>query len=270
MEPILEVRLHVYDLIPEDTPTSGGAGGGNNRNHHGNAFLRMFSRTVLPMVGMGAYHTSLEIDGFVYVYAANVGITKTKLTSTITPETMVPPQMATYRESIYLGSCQRTRTEIHEIVRNLQSNSFGPQSYHLVHRNCNHFTETFATALLLYDQLILDYQQQQQKSSSSSLHRLKTYPTWINRLAYSSSSMIAHDIDIVPCQVIAEAQMAIDAKNKVTWAFPDNTTSHKQPPPNNNKKNASSSAAKKQLTEAQKEALAKIRKGTGTLSRAKN
>lgn len=265
MEPIQEVRLHVYALTPEENLTSGGGGGGGSNRNHGNAFLRMFSRTVLPMVGMGAYHTSLEIDGYVYVYAANVGITKTKLTSTTTPETMVPPQMATYQESIFLGSSRRTRAEIHDIFRNLQSNTFGAQSYHLVHRNCNHFTETFATALLLYDELILDYQQQQQSPSFVSSLRLKTYPTWINRLAYSSSSMIAHDIDIVPCQVITEAQLAIDARNKVTWAFPTTTTtatSSSFPKQPKKKKNASSNATKKQLTQAQRAALAKIRKGT--------
>jgi hypothetical protein len=58
----------------------------------------------------------------------------------------------------------------------------------LVHRNCNHFTETFATALLNYEDLM---------EGKPLLGRLNVYPVYINRLATTGAAFVGHDDDIV-------------------------------------------------------------------------
>jgi hypothetical protein len=86
MECAKDVVLHVYELQPS-----------------GNASF--FSR-MLGSLGHGAYHTSLEVDGYRYTFAANVGIVKTA-----SRNEGVPPG-ATYKEAIPLGSCSCTRGEV--------------------------------------------------------------------------------------------------------------------------------------------------------------
>lgn len=220
-EEIKDVVLHVYRIAPSDE----GA----------NSFVSRF----LPAIGFGAYHTSLEVDGYRYSFAANAGITKT-----LSRNEGVPPGAA-FEESIFLGGFQFNRGEINGILKKLEK-FFGPTSYHLVHRNCNHFTETFATTLIIPDRLLENKKQKE---------RLKSYPDHINRLANTCKFGISHDDDIVPCQIWEEARSALAADEKVSWNFTAEGT----------KKEASKSKKKgnekKELSEKQKAILSKIRAG---------
>jgi hypothetical protein len=74
-----------------------------------------------------------------------------------------------------------------EIVQNMKA-TFSETAYHLVHRNCNHFTETFATALLKYEDLM---------EGKPLLGRLNVYPVYVNRLATTGATFVGHDDDIV-------------------------------------------------------------------------
>ena len=120
----------------------------------------------------------------------------------------------------------------------------------VLHRNCNHFTETFATAIILQDTL-----------SESGPAKLKTYPEWINRLANTSKMVISHDVDIVPCNVVEEARKAVGADQKVGWGFSNNNNSNAKSATTSNKWTSNGKSTKKELTEKQKAALAKIRGG---------
>jgi len=228
MEELKDVVLNVYSLAPtsddqQAQQSSGRAGAG-------------FLARLLPSVGMGAYHTEIVLDGYHYTFAANAGIVKTAAVR-------VPPQ-ASFQESIPLGSCRPPRNEINGIVKKLGDLYFTATAYHLVHRNCNHFTETFATALILHDDLIDNMEKPK---------KLKSYPEWINRLAGASSMVVSHDEDIVPCQVWLEAAKAVGADEKVGWSLQSKakTTS---------KAASKTSNQKKELSEKQKAILAKIRK----------
>lgn len=226
MEELKDVVLHVYEL--QTTPNQ------QQQQSAGVRALSFFSR-MLPSMGMGAYHTSLEVMGDRYTFAANAGIVKTRSRSEA-----VPPG-ATYKEAIQLGACSlRNRGELNEVVTKL-SEFFSKTAYHLVHRNCNHFTETFATAIILKDSL-----------AEPGNHKLKYYPEWINRLAKNGSVVISHDEDIVPCNVLQEARKAVGADTKVGWEFSSNDNSH-------GRRNSSRSS-KKELSEKQKAMLEKIRK----------
>jgi hypothetical protein len=205
--------------------------------------MSFFSR-LLPSVGMGAYHTSIEVMDDRYTFAANAGIVKTR------SRNEGIPLGATYKEAIPLGACSvKHRGEVQEIVNKL-AEKFGPKSYHLVHRNCNHFTETLATALILKDQLI------ESSNQKKTTKRLKSYPECINRLANTGKMIISHDSDIVTCNVLEEASKAVGAGEKVGWEF---TTTGSKGQTDTTKKNKTKSGGKKELTEAQKAALAKIR-----------
>ena len=227
MEVLKDVVLHVYQL--ETSPEQ------QQQQSGGTRALSFFSR-LLPSMGYGAYHTSLEVMDDRYTFAANAGIVKTR-----SRNEAVPPG-ATYKEAIALGACSvRNRGELQEIVTKL-SPFFSSTAYHLVHRNCNHFTETFAMAIIMKDSL----------AEPGNHHKLKFYPEWINRLANTSKMVVSHDDDIVPCNVLEEARKAVGADQKVGWDFSSN----------NNAKSSSKrgSSKKKELTEKQKAALAKIRK----------
>jgi hypothetical protein len=113
-------------------------------------------------------------------------------------------------------------------------------------RNCNHFTETLATAIILQDGL-----------AESGHPKLKSYPEWINRLANTSKMVVSHDDDIVPCNPLEEARKAVGADQKVAWGFSNNND--KSATANNKRNSSGKSTSKKELTEKQKAALAKIR-----------
>ena len=214
MEGAKDVILHVYEL------QSGNSGS--------------FLSRVLPSIGMAPHHTSLEVDGYRYTFAANAGIVKTA------SRNEGVPTGAAYKEAMPLGSCACNRGEISAILKKL-GETFHGTSYHLVHRNCNHFTETLATAIILNDKLM-----------DKNQGRLDTYPEWVNRLANTSKMVISHDEDIVPCDPLAEARKATGADEKIGWDLPSAkekasmTSSSKQ-------------SGKKPLTDKQKEILAKIK-----------
>lgn len=223
MEGAKDVVLHVYELQPPSS-SSGGS---------------FFSR-MLVGVGMAPHHTSLEVDGYRYTFAANAGIVKT-----VSRNEGVPPG-ATYKEAIPLGGCSCNRGEVNGILKKL-GETFHGRSYHLVHRNCNHFTETLATAIILNDQLVDPKQ-----------GRLKSYPDWINRLASTGSMVISHDDDIVPCNVIAEARKATGADEKIGWDL----GSKQAKSSSSASKSSTKQSSKKELTEKQKAMLAKIKGGS--------
>jgi len=228
MNVLQDVILHVYELqtTPDQQP--------EQQQSTGVRAMSFFSR-VLPSIGMGAYHTSLEVMDDRYTFAANAGIVKTR-----SRNEAVPPG-ANYKESIPLGACSvRNRGELQEIINKLQI-FFHGSAYHLVHRNCNHFSETFATAIILQETL----------AEPGGPQKLKSYPDWINRLANSSKLVVGHDADIVPCNVLEEARKAVGADQKVGWDF-----NNKNDKTAGGKRNSS---GKKELTEKQKAALAKIR-----------
>ena len=220
-----DVVLNIYELVPPSD------------EQQGNSMLRFFGN-VLRSSGMGTYHTSISIRNHCYTFGSVSGIIKT----TTMRERSSIPEGASYQESINLGPCTLdTQGEINEIVNNLRT-FFTGTSYHLANRNCNHFTETFASALLMGDRLISE------KPCS-----IDKYPKWVNRLAKTGTSLGVNDGNV--CDVWMEARTATGADKKVSNEL---SSTHK-PNKNTSKK---SSSKKKQLTEKQKAALAKLKKST--------
>ncbi len=116
---------------------------------------------------------------------------------------------------------------------------FKGENYHVVQRNCNHFSETFATALILGNDLLEQPHKQ---------HSLDTFPAWVNRLARLGT--ITGLNDGIACNVMEEARVAAGVTGKVGWnltARDKDTTS-------------SGNSQKKELSEKQKVMLAKLKR----------
>lgn len=221
----MEVILYIYKL-------------GNANN--------FWCQTFLPAVGMGAFHTCIQVDGKLYTFDALKGIVVQNMNH-VNITRLSDGELL--EQSICLGICNLTRGEIQQIVNRLQNDFFHEKSYHLVHRNCNHFSETFALALLQHDELI-------EKGPNPSIKN-SLYPTHINRLAGASGLFIKHDDDIVPCKPLEEAAIAVGASEKLGWTFAKKIEPSFS---NSTKESLGSNQKKKELTEAQKAALDKLRK----------
>ena len=333
MEEVKDIVLNVYSLsIPSTTEPPSNAPSGrntgstnghdarntttttttntttNNNSSSSNSWTSFFVGKMLPSMGMGAYHTSLRIGAeesgpyvTTYTFVANRGIVQEKRQRNSSSSSSLPAH-ATFKEEIVLGSCTCQRGQVNEIIQILSQYYFTNTSYHLVHRNCNHFTETFATALIHYQEFI-DLKNNWSMETPvtrrplwSRKSSLTTYPDWINRLAHTGANVISHDTDIIPCHPYHEAYHAVtkttmdgsgsmmsnnhrrdDSTDKTTGRWggfslvlpggsKSNTTASTATTTSNRNATSSSSSSKpkknekKELTEAQKKLLEKIRK----------
>jgi PPPDE putative peptidase domain len=164
-----------------------------------------------------------------------------------------------------------TMAVIDDLLGVLRDKYFTTTSYHMVYRNCNHFTETFATALVLYDTIITtttNHNNTNHRNKNTTTFRLETYPKWINRLAKTAAgtSILSRQEDhpnlppIIPCQVYSEAwdacQTILQQRNP-TSSFITMSESKKNPTTSTT---TTTTTTKKTLTETQKKLLEKIRK----------
>ena len=227
------VILNIYDLVPEQQQQT-------------SSLSNFFSGLLTPL-GFGAYHTSIDVRGYRYQFGASVGIVRTSSPQgggdTAESLRYVPPNGA-YRESIVLGQTWFEQAEINAIIQRMREDKFKGDNYHLAGRNCNHFSETFAMALILGDELLDD----------RSNKKLNNFPSYVNRLAKTGTSFGIDDG--TACDVLEEARVAAGSKGKVGW---DLTSSSKAK--NKSSDTSAKRSQKKELTEKQKALLAKLGKG---------
>ena len=91
------------------------------------------SNEFLYPLGLGVYHSGVEISGVEYTFAGESGIYE------MTPK-HAPP--AKFRESIDLGLSPGAR-EISNAIEELKK-SFKGTDYHVLNKNCNHFAGSTA------------------------------------------------------------------------------------------------------------------------------
>ncbi len=241
------VILNIYDLAPDQSSST--ASSTDETQQQLSGFSRMFVGLLEPL-GFGMYHTSIDVRGFRYQFGSVAGISRTNspLGGGDSAESRrFVPENGQYRESIILGQTWCDQKEINSIIQKLREDKFICTNYHLAHRNCNHFSETFATALILGNELI----EGGDDDANNNLH-LEKFPPWVNRLAKTTSSGMRKDSEL-SADIIKEAQKAVGCDQKVGWGMASSTST---------KKSLSSSdrAKKKELTAKQKEVLAKLKK----------
>lgn len=236
------VVLNIYDLLPESGTQTQSSSSTPSQSPGG---LPGFLSGLLAPLGFGAYHTSIDVRGYRYQFGAGVGICRTSSSATAESNRFVPPNGA-YRESIVLGQTWCEQNEINAVIQRMREAKFRGDLYHLANRNCNHFSEVFATALILGGEML---------EESGSGKRLDKFPAWVNRLARTGTSFGIDDGNA--CDVAAEAKLAAGLEGKVGWELksPSSSTAKKSA-------DAADRSQKKELTEKQKAALAKIRKGS--------
>ena len=90
-------------------------------------------------IGCGLHHSGVEILGDEYSFASGAGIFSS------TPK---QAQGAPLRESIELGYYDGGSAELKTALSELRNGDFGPDDYHLLRRNCNHFANAICWKLL--------------------------------------------------------------------------------------------------------------------------
>lgn len=246
------VILNIYDLLPPDRQrqpqhTTSSTSSPSQTQGPPSSSVSNFVSGFLSPLGLGAYHTSVDVRGFRYQFGAQIGISRTS-----TPQgggdsadslRFVPPN-GVYRESIILGQTWCDQKEINATIQRMREDKFKGENYHVAQRNCNHFSETFATALVLGNDML----EQEHKQ-----HTLDKFPAWVNRLARVGTSFTGMD-DGIACNVLEEARVAAGIQGKVGWNLAPTEGSSTVMYSNQGK------SQKKELTEKQRAALAKLKK----------
>lgn len=97
----------------------------------------------LHAIGLGFYHTGIEIDGVEYSFGGHDG--SSTGVCECTPKTSFPD--GTYRSSLELGTTRLSSREVLGIIDQLKS-EFPGNSYNVITRNCNNFTNEASKRIL--------------------------------------------------------------------------------------------------------------------------
>lgn len=149
-ETTTEVYVHVYDLVYD------------------------INQYLYP-IGLGIYHSSVEVHGKEYAFgghAYDISGVFSSSTPGRPPSAMFAQQQdingpgIRHRERICIGSTTQSKREVEETIQLMGTTAFRGNQYHLLQMNCNTFT-------------------------SELVHRLtgKNVPGWINRLASIAVSL---------------------------------------------------------------------------------
>lgn len=113
-------------------------------------------------MGLGVYHSGIEVYGQEYGYGGH-DRPDSGIFDMIPKDVYELGDHYRYRESIYIGSTDFTASDVKRILTEL-GKDFRGDRYHLMNKNCNHFSGSLTKILCGQD-----------------------IPSWINRLAYVSS-----------------------------------------------------------------------------------
>eukprot|EP01059_Diplonema_ambulator_P013269 TRINITY_DN2379_c0_g1_i1.p1 TRINITY_DN2379_c0_g1~~TRINITY_DN2379_c0_g1_i1.p1 ORF type:complete len:282 (+),score=53.93 TRINITY_DN2379_c0_g1_i1:61-906(+) len=127
-------------------------------------------------LGVGIYHSGVVVHGKEWSFAgsrdADVGLDVSGVFS-IVPKTALPAEML--HSSIVVGETSLTEQQVAWILTGM-SKAWTMRSYHVLSRNCNHFSEEFLNRL--------------SKASGTKF----TFPAWINRAAKLGDMLLPNSL----------------------------------------------------------------------------
>ncbi|CAM8877968.1 unnamed protein product [Rhodiola kirilowii] len=140
---------------PKDAQSNGGGGGSGGRAP---LYLNIYDLTTvnnyLYWFGFGIFHSGIEVHGMEYGFGAHEYATS----GVFEVEPRSCPGFL-FRKSILLGTTDMSPAEFRTFMESLSSSYHG-DTYHLIAKNCNHFTDDVSLRLTG-----------------------KPIPGWVNRLA---------------------------------------------------------------------------------------
>jgi len=110
-----------------------------------NVYDLMIMNYTINRIGLGVYHTGVEVYCREYSYAGHYHTENTGLKDSAPRDTSWLHD-AIFRERILVGVTQLSREEVRAKFEELKPLYLGP-SYNVLDRNCNHFTEAFLLIL---------------------------------------------------------------------------------------------------------------------------
>lgn len=137
-----EVKLNIYDIVS----------------------MANFNQYSSP-IGFGVFHSGTEIYGCEYAYGGHNNSHSGVFEIAPRDVSVLGEESFKFRETIVIGYTDFDHEDVKQIVDQLGA-KFRGDKYHLLHQNCNHFTD--ALTKVLCGQGI---------------------PSWVNRLAHVSSCM---------------------------------------------------------------------------------
>jgi hypothetical protein len=149
------VKLNVYDLIPE-------------------------SNKFLSFVGVGAYHSGVEVEGREWTFSES-GVFFTK---------PLEANCGAFKSTIDLGEHRGSPSDFNAIIADLRK-EFPEGSYDLVKRNCNHFANALSQRLVQ-----------------------KQIPSWVNRAASFGSSLLPKPKPTIERKEKTKAEIKADEEKK--------------------------------------------------------
>lgn len=139
-----------------------------------NVYDMMWINKYTSSFGVGAFHTGVEVHGKEYAYGAHPYTFTGVFSMTPGRDSELVNQAIKFRESISMGFTSLTEEGVRLVISDLERKYIG-QSYDMLHRNCNHFSDELC-----------------QRLNGSHI------PRWINRLAYISTWMPPALVQCVP------------------------------------------------------------------------
>ena len=97
------------------------------------------NNNTLSAIGVGIYHTGIEINNFEYSFGPSAGVVRTR------PRL---PEFGALREQITMGVYENGLYGVDRIISQLRNNQFHMNNYNLTTLNCNHFSDAFCMAAL--------------------------------------------------------------------------------------------------------------------------
>lgn len=137
------------------------------------------SNDFLYPIGLGFFHSGVEIAGREYSFGSNVGVFYSR------PKDI---RGATFKETIDYGFYVGTREQFNAIIKNL-ADEFHANSYNLISKNCNCFSDAFLKKLVG-----------------------KSIPGYVNRLA-STGDRLLHPFGKIKAPDIMGNQSAIEYRS---------------------------------------------------------